>query len=164
MPPNFRKLDRLHFSIILLSVALSYPDLVEVAFSLLFLYFHSNLPLDSEAIQIANETKPTKSAERLRLSVSVKNNYVYPGESLLIFIKVDNRSPTHVQCIRVALRQMERAQTLNANQKPVQSDYADVVHQEDFYQDIFPLPAGSNYSGELSFYVPNHLKPSTKGY
>ena len=114
----------------------------------------------TEPIQLSNETK-SLLRQRLRISVTVKNNLVFPGDKLQIGVKVENRSTMIVQMLKVTLRRLEKAQKYDAKGRQVMGVDTLKVHRQEFYQgSIFPLAAESNYSGELIYTIPHGLKPT----
>jgi hypothetical protein len=112
-------------------------------------------------VQVSNETKSLLGRQKLILAISIKSNVVYPNDRLTIYIKVDNRSTMVVNSIKVTLRRIERVQRFDSRGKSVIStDIVKVDKQEYFQGGIFPLPAESNYTGELTYHFPSSLKPT----
>jgi hypothetical protein len=99
--------------------------------------------------------------QRLRLAVSVKNNLVFPGDKLKIYIKVDNRSSLTVNFMKVTLRKIEREQRMDHKGRSTFETDVAKLHRQEFYQgSIFPLSAESNYTGELLYTIPHGLVPT----
>lgn len=112
-------------------------------------------------IQIANETKSLIQRQTLRLAVSVKNNLVFPGDKLKIYVKVDNRSSMVVNFMKVTLRKLEREQKYDHKGRLILANNATKIHRQEFYQgSIFPLTAENNYTGELLYTIPHGLAPT----
>lgn len=110
-------------------------------------------------IQIANETKSVLGRQRLKLSVSVTSNAAACDEQIRIFVKVENRSTMVVNHLKVTLRRIERIQKFDHKGRQSMATDTLKVHRQEYYQgQIFPLPAESNYSGELVYKVPKGLK------
>lgn len=66
-----------------------------------------------------------------------------------------------VQFLKVTLRRIERNQKYDAKGRQIMATDALKVHRQEFYQgSIFPLPAESNYSGDLLYTIPHGLKPT----
>ena len=111
-------------------------------------------------IQITNETK-SLMRQKLRMAVSVDNNLVFPGDKLKISVKIENRSTLVIQLLKVTLRRIEKTQKYDAKGRQVMATDALKIHRQEFYQgSIFPLPAESNYSGDLVYNIPKGLKPT----
>ena len=68
-----------------------------------------------------------------------------------------------VNKLKVTLRRIERYQRYDAKNRIVMMSDAVKIHRQEFYQgSIFPLPAESNYTGELIYQIPNALKPTNE--
>ena len=112
-------------------------------------------------VQVSNETKSLLGRQKLILAVSVKSNVVLPNERLTIYIKVDNRSTMVVDSIKVSMRRIERMQKFDSKGKNIMTnDVVKVDKQEYFQGGIFPLPAESNYTGEIVYHIPADLRPT----
>ena len=63
--------------------------------------------------------------------------------------------------LKVTLRRIEKNQKYDAKGRQVMATDALKIHKQEFYQgSMFPLPAESNYTGELLYTIPHGLKPT----
>ena len=110
---------------------------------------------------MSNETKSIIGRQKLILNVSIQHNVVHAGDRVKIYVKVDNRSTMVVNFIKVVLRRIVRRVRFDSRGKSSMQIDCDKLVKEEYYQGgIFPLPAESNYNGEVELPIPRPLEPT----